>query len=335
VPVWGRLLAVLLSAVACFAVVGLPVRADDDPSELRDRIDSARDRERALSGDVARLGALAAKVERQLATLQRRVAEVQAELARDEARLAGVQADLRKERARLARLRARLAETREQLALRLRERYTATKPDIVSVVLGAHSFANLLERADFLRRIQRADQQIVIAVRVARRDAARETKRLAKAEDVQREVVGALRMRRDALASMTAAVAARRETLVRVRAARAAALSATRGSRRQLQSKLRAAERAIAKAASTGGPAAKGPWSIPWEVVQCESGGQNFPPNHAGASGYYQIIPETWKRHGGSGPAAHLASKAEQDRVAARIWATDGPDSWVCHGLVN
>src|SRR3712207_7981752 len=77
------------------------------------------------------------------------------------------------------------------------------------------------------------------------------------------------------------------------------------------------------------------PWAIPWEVVQCESGGQNFPPNHAGASGYYQIIPETWKRHGGSGPAAHLAPKAEQDRVAARIWKTDGPDSWVCHGLVN
>ena len=332
---WGRLVAVLLAAVACIASVGLPVRAADDPGALRDRIGAAKDREAALSGDVARLGALAAKVERQLTTLQRRVAQVQAELARDEARLGALQADLRKERARLARLRARLAEVREQLAVRLTERYKATRPDIMSVVLGAHSFANLLERADFLRRIQRADQQILIAVRTARRDAARETKRLAKAEDLQREVVGTLRMRRDALASMSATVAAKRETLVRVRAARVAALQATRGNRRRLQSKLRQAEAAIAKAASAGGAVSKGPWSIPWEVVQCESGGQNFPPNSAGASGYYQIIPETWKRHGGSGPAAHLASKAEQDRVAASIWKKDGPDSWVCYGMVN
>jgi hypothetical protein len=173
-------------------------------------------------------------------------------------------------------------------------------------------------------------------VRTARRDAARETKRLAKAEDVQREVVGALRMRRNALASMTQAVAARRETLVRVRAARTAALQATRGNRRRLQSRLRAAERAIAKAASVGMASSGGPWAIPWEVVQCESGGQNFPPNSAGASGYYQILPETWKRHGGSGPAAYLASKAEQDRVAARLWSGGaGARNWDCYAIVH
>jgi peptidoglycan hydrolase CwlO-like protein len=335
VPRLGRLLLVLLPALALIASVGLPVRAAEDPGALRDRIGAAEARERALTGDVRRLDALAAKVSRQLAVLQRRVAEVQADLARDTAQLAAVQDDLRKERARLARLRARLTEVRDQLAVRLRERYMANRPDIISVVLGAHSFANLLERADFLRRIQRADQQILIAVRTARRDAARETRRLDKAEARQREVVGALRMRRNALASMEAGVAARRETLVRVRSARAAALASTRSNRRGLQSRLRAAEAAIARAASTAGAMSNGPWAIPAEIVQCESGGQNFPPNSAGASGYYQILPETWKRHGGKGPAAHLASKAEQDRVAASIWKNDGPDAWVCAGIVG
>ena len=42
--------------------------------------------------------------------------------------------------------------------------------------------------------------------------------------------------------------------------------------------------------------------------------------NSAGASGYYQIIPSTWKLFGGTGPAAYLTSKAEQDAVASRIW---------------
>jgi muramidase (phage lysozyme) len=64
-------------------------------------------------------------------------------------------------------------------------------------------------------------------------------------------------------------------------------------------------------------------------------GRPELPPNHAGASGYYQIIPETWRRSGGTGPAAHLAPKAEQDRVAARIWANDGADAWVCSGIVG
>jgi peptidoglycan hydrolase CwlO-like protein len=324
-----------LPACALIAAVGLPARGADDPGALRNKIDAARDRERALSGDVARLGALAAKVERQLGILQRRVAEVQTELARDEAQLEQVQVDLRKERARLARLRARLAEVRGQLAVRLKERYMATRPDIISVVLGAHSFANLLERADFLRRIQRADQEILIVVRKARTDASVETKRLAKAENLQREVVGAVRVRRNALANMMQGVAARRETLRRVQAARTAALASTRGNRRALQSRLRSAEAAIARAASAGMAKSGGPWAIPWEVVQCESGGQNFPPNSAGASGYYQILPETWKRHGGRGPAAYLAPKAEQDRVAASIWKNDGPDAWVCYGIVN
>ena len=79
-----------------------------------------------------------------------------------------------------------------------------------------------------------------------------------------------------------------------------------------------------------------GPWAIPWPIVQCESGGQNLPPNRAGASGYYQILDTTWKGLGGSTPHAYQASKAEQDRLAARLWAGGaGPHNWVCAGMVD
>jgi hypothetical protein len=68
----------------------------------------------------------------------------------------------------------------------------------------------------------------------------------------------------------------------------------------------------------------------------CESGGQNLPPNSAGASGYYQIIPGTWRLYGGSGRAAWLASKAEQDAVAARIWdGGRGASAWVCAHILG
>jgi hypothetical protein len=75
---------------------------------------------------------------------------------------------------------------------------------------------------------------------------------------------------------------------------------------------------------------------IPSPIVQCESGGQNLPPNSAGASGYYQIMPSTWKQFGGSGSAAYQASKSEQDSVASRIWGGGGGASnWVCAGMVG
>ena len=88
----------------------------------------------------------------------------------------------------------------------------------------------------------------------------------------------------------------------------------------------------------SSGPALgpSGGWAIPYAIVLCESGGQNLPPNSAGASGYYQIIPSTWKLFGGTGPAAYLASKSEQDAVASRIWnGGAGASNWVCAGIVG
>ena len=76
-------------------------------------------------------------------------------------------------------------------------------------------------------------------------------------------------------------------------------------------------------------------WAIPAAIVLCESGGQNLPPNSAGASGYYQILPSTWKQYGGTGSAAYRAPQSEQNAVAQRIWSQAGASSWVCAGMVG
>jgi hypothetical protein len=221
------------------------------------------------------------------------------------------------------------------LADRLLTRYKASDVDVVSVVLNASSFSDLLERANFLKRIQQNDEEILVTVRDARADAAAETTRLAAAEDRQREVVAAVTARRNAVASMTQGVAARRETLLRIRAARAAALATTRRNRKNVEKRLREAEAAMARAASISSIPKDG-WAIPWEIVQCESGGQNLPPNSAGASGYYQFMPATWKGLGGTGPHAYLRPKAEQDALAARLWdGGRGAHNWVCASIVG
>ncbi|MBX5440034.1 MAG: transglycosylase family protein [Solirubrobacteraceae bacterium] len=132
---------------------------------------------------------------------------------------------------------------------------------------------------------------------------------------------------------MEAALQERRASLARARAAREAALRDTRAGRRAAERRLRRLLAERERAAKAVGPG--GPWAIPWPIVQCESGGQNLPPNWAGASGYYQFMPETWRGLGGSTPHAYQASKAEQDRLAAKLWANGaGADNWDCAALV-
>jgi hypothetical protein len=73
-----------------------------------------------------------------------------------------------------------------------------------------------------------------------------------------------------------------------------------------------------------------GPWAIPWPIVSCESGGDYGALNpSSGAGGAYQILPSTWRAYGGAGQP-QTAPPAEQDRIAARIWADSGPAAWVC-----
>jgi peptidoglycan hydrolase CwlO-like protein len=327
-------LAVVLLLALAAGGAGTHLALAQDPGTLRDHIDSQKGRERQLASAAARLGRLERATSHAVDVMAGRLAEAQGDLAAWQARLAKTQQELRVTRERLVRLRARLAESRRALATMLRQRYTANQPDVVSVVLDAKGFADVLERIEFLRRVQHSDTMIVDAVRRGRNDARHDERILAALEPRQREQTAAVRSQRDALARMTAALQSRRAALAQARAARLAALSNTRASRRRAQRELSRLLAAQARAAASHGPG--GPWAIPWPIVECESGGQNLPPNSATASGYYQMLDSTWHGLGGSTPHAYQASKAEQDRLAARLWAGGaGARNWVCAALVG
>jgi len=327
-------LAVVLLLALAGAGAGTHLALAQDEGTLRHHIDRQKGRERQLASAAARLGRLERATSHAVDVMAARLTEAQGDLAAWQARLARTQHELRVTRARLVRLRARLAESRRALATMLRQRYTADQPDVVTVVLDAKGFADVLERIEFLRRVQHSDTMIVDAVRRGRNDARHDERILAALEPRQREQTAAVRSQRDALARMTAALQSRRAALAQARAARLAALSNTRASRRRAQRELSRLLAAQARAAASHGPG--GPWAIPWPIVECESGGQNLPPNGATASGYYQMLDSTWHGLGGSTPHAYQASKAEQDRLAARLWAGGaGAHNWVCAALVG
>jgi peptidoglycan hydrolase CwlO-like protein len=327
-------LAVVLLLALAGAGAGTHLALAQDEGTLRHHIDRQKGRERQLASAAARLGRLERATSHAVDVMAARLSEAQGDLAAWQARLARTQHELRVTRERLVRLRARLAESRRALATMLRQRYTADPPDVVTVVLDAKGFADVLERIEFLRRVQHSDTMIVDAVRRGRNDARHDERVLAALEPRQREQTAAVRSQRDALARMTAALQSRRAALVQARAARLAALSNTRASRRRAQRELSRLLAAQVRAAASRGPG--GPWAIPWPIVECESGGQNLPPNGATASGYYQMLDSTWHGLGGSTPHAYQASKAEQDRLAARLWSGGaGAHNWVCAALVG
>ena len=326
-----------LAVLALWALNPLSALSQDE-STLRNRIDRSRAREQQLSGAVARLSDLLARTQREIGIVQARLTEVESDLATARARLAATRVRLNTQRAKLGRLRDRLAQDRKALAAQLVADYQGDDPDIVSMVIGADSFADLIERVQLVKRLQERNGQIVARVHSARDETSRETRRLAQMERERQAEAAAVERRRNALVSIRAGLAQRQSTLARVRAARTQALAGTRAGRAAAEQALNKllAERAAAAAQATSVSSSGGPWAIPWEIVQCESGGQNLPPNGAGASGYYQMLPSTWHGLGGSTPQAYQASKAEQDALAARLWAGgSGAHNWVCASLVG
>lgn len=321
----------LLLTLTAFAAV--PAQAANE-GQLRGRIRSGRAQERALAGAVAHLRRLELATGHEVAILSQRVADAQAQLDAAVARRQATAVRLGAARARVARLHVRLGQVRAKLADVLRSRFESGKPDLVTVVLNAGGFAQLLETVAFLQRVQHADTQLLDEVRAARLDAGRERRVLTALELRQRTAALAVRRRRDALAGIAAGLRVRQAALAQAHAARIAALRNTRAGRRSAERTLSRLLAARRRASLQPGPG--GPWSIPWPVVQCESGGQNLPPNAASASGYYQITDPTWSGLGGSTRHAFQGSKAEQDRLAARLWAGgSGARNWVCAALVG
>ena len=324
-----------LAVIVLWAVLPLPAVSQDEGT-LRNKIDRSRAREQQLSGAVARLSDLLTRTQREIGIVQGRLTEVEADLATARAKLAATTEKLNTQQAKLARLKRRLARDQAELSAQLVASYKGDNPDLIGLVIGSSSFADLIERVELAKRLQERNGEIVDRIHASRDETHRETGRLADLKAEQQDTETAVEQRRNALASMRAGLASREATVTRVRAARAEALAGTRAGRAAAESELNKliAEREAAARATSAGPG--GPWAIPWAIVQCESGGQNLPPNSAGASGYYQMLPSTWKGLGGSTPAAYQASKAEQDRLAATLWAGGaGAHNWVCAGLVG
>jgi septal ring factor EnvC (AmiA/AmiB activator) len=290
-----------------------------EAGELAGEIRAAQERYAEASGRAAAASAREQELTTLLATGQRRAARLAAKVERTQLRLAVE--------------RRRLRRARRALARRLVGIYKTGTPSTAGVVLGSGDFDQLAIRAEYLERIEDSDSELaarVERVRDAVRRGLRQVSALKERVDAYNERLAAARSRISAVRGSAEAAAAQLATLAAAREASLSTLKTRIGTWVNEIEEAEAASRASAE--ETVGRWLGGPYSIPAYIVMCESGGNYGALNpSSGAGGAYQILPSTWALYGGRG-SPHEAPKAEQDRIAAAIWADSGGSAWVCAG---
>jgi peptidoglycan hydrolase CwlO-like protein len=311
-------------AIAVTAAGGVGLAAAD-PS-LKDQIGSARSNAGQLSDQVdAQTSRLASLVE-QARQAGARAMELNAEVQRADARSQELASQLEAAEKRLAQLRSDYAESVKQLDQRLIAIYESESPDATSVMLSSSGFDDLSTRSDYLQALHNADLRIANRVQSLRDQMADRTNQIADLKQQSEEQAQQLSSARSSFVASQQAANQSAESVASARSKTQADLSAVQDRVDELEQ-----QQAEQQSSSSGAAAyLGGPYSIPTYIVMCESGGNYHALNSSsGAGGAYQILPSTWAAYGGQG-APQDAPKAEQDRIAAEIWADSGPSAWSC-----
>src|SRR5262245_58589365 len=144
--------AVCLCALAAAMVVPMASGAKT-AGELQSEIASKRAKEGALQGDIQSMSSKIQGLRGRIATLQSKQNRIQANLDVKQAREQKINAQLTRSRNRLNWLRAKLARSRTVLAKRLVAIYKAGRPSYVTVILKSEGFAQMVERATYLKEV--------------------------------------------------------------------------------------------------------------------------------------------------------------------------------------
>ncbi len=292
------LLALLAACAGTLAMLSRPpVAQAASTGQLQQQISSGAGRVSQLSGQVGSAASRLGQLSSSITGLQRRIAPIQADLNAKRAELLKLRGELSSARRRLAQLESLEAHAESALTRQLVDGYESDHPDIVTVVLDARGFQDLLERIAFAQRIRQQDVQVVGQVRAARRAVAGQATRLGALEARQQTLTTQVLGQRNSLARARLSLVQQEIAVAQQRSTKAGQLASARGQLASLQRQLgriQAAQAAAAaassgsRAASGPGPAASSGGSVGSGQV-ASSGGFTFPMPKGAAS-----PPGTW-----------------------------------------
>jgi len=267
------LATLVLALLAAGAAAGDPgtdkARIDGRIDDLRARADEATQSEGVLSTELSGISGRVREAEAAVATEQTRLDELVAALEAERAHLASLEQAIADQTARIVVLQRQRDSALVVLERHLRAIYESDNPDLLSVVLGAQSFTELLDSYDLLRKIGEQDRRIATrlenattslertraATEQAKRDAARSGALIAARAEEQRQTRDRVLASRDAL---VAAQQQKSDALAHVKEDRASFLAEAESLQTQsaaLAARIAAAQQAAAAASTSSSPA--------------------------------------------------------------------------------
>jgi murein DD-endopeptidase MepM/ murein hydrolase activator NlpD len=224
-------LALVAAAPAAADDIGKKVSVDARIAALQARIDASKDQEGVLSSQLSEVATELQDAQAAVETAQVSVDSLEAELASARARLDGLSELLAAQTTRLERLQAEYARAVTVLEARVRAAYMDEPPDMLSFLVSASTFDDLVDNVDFLERIGRQDQRVTAAVDRAKRNAAAERATTIRTRRLQEAAVSVIGARTEAARAARDWLAADRDRLATVESLKQVALADTRQTR--------------------------------------------------------------------------------------------------------
>jgi peptidoglycan hydrolase CwlO-like protein len=240
-PVYARLLAlaaVLATTVTAAAVLGPVVAAGSSSGALEGRIAASEARESELHSGI---GADTHQIEGfqgSIDDLQTRLNALESSLDTERNLLASLRSQLRTARANLASLQVQLGRDRQVLVAQVIASYESPPPDIVTVVLEAHGFADLIERLDDLRAISRENAGETVHVAAEQKAVTAQATKLATLEASHARETSAVLVQRDEVAQLHLALVNRQLEFISARDRKSAELAPLESHRHSLEHEL-------------------------------------------------------------------------------------------------
>ncbi len=326
----ARFIAVFVVAAACAVGVIVLVTPGPAGADITNRIDSSASRAEKLRAAVAAESARIRNSAPALAAAHRRLATIQAQTSKQQAQLKAIQTALVRTRDRLTILVDRQRRATGALRDNLVSAYRSGDPDIVSIILSSHGFSDLLEKADFLKRIAKQNARIMDGARTSRAEVTKQTNRLAKMQIKQRKIALALGQKRDKALTLQTA-------LLRAQSQRVAARATNRSELQEITRQLAILRRKLARTAQNGiatnaGGQAQAPAGAPQAVQLVIAAGNaiaGLPYLYGGGHGGFK---DTAYDCSGSISYALAAAGLVSSPMASggfMSWGQAGPGKWI------
>jgi peptidoglycan hydrolase CwlO-like protein len=233
---WALLLLVATTIAA--ATLAVPGAGASSSASLEGRIAASQSRTNELSSGIQADSHQINGFQGSIDDLQTRLSALEGSLAIEQGQLAKLKSQLKTAQTQMAALQLQLARDKQILVAQVVATYESPPPSIVTVILEAHGFADLLERMDDLKAIGRENAQATVLVANEHKAVTTQAARLAELEARQQRNTSAVVVQRDEVAQLHLGLVDDQLQYIQARDRKSAELSGLRSHQQALEHEL-------------------------------------------------------------------------------------------------